>query len=257
MKLSVVKIGGNVIDNPIALKDFIQKFANIPSPKILIHGGGKIATEITTKLGFPTQMIDGRRITDKHTLEVVCMVYGGLINKSIVAQLQAAGCNAIGLSGADANIIPAQRRSATPIDYGYVGDINASEVNTEIISTLLNAGLTPVFCALTHDQQGSMLNSNADSIASAIAVSMAAKTEVNLIFCFELAGVMEDITRPDSVIPLLDERSYQHLRSTGIVGKGMIPKIENAFAALKKGVKRVIITHADKVDQPSGTTIQL
>ena len=257
MKLSVIKIGGNVIDNPLVLKEFIKNFASLPSPKILIHGGGKIATEISRKLGIPTQMIDGRRVTDKQTLDVVSMVYGGLVNKSIVARLQAAGCNAIGLSGADANILPAQRRPATPIDYGYVGDINTDEVNTDIIFTLLNAGLTPVFCALTHDQQGSMLNSNADTVASAIATAMAGKSEVNLTFCFELEGVLEDISRPESVIPLINEHNYQQLRTTGVIAKGMIPKIDNAFAALKKGVKNVVIKHSDKVHQPSGTTIQL
>ena len=257
MKLSVIKIGGNVIDNPLVLKEFIKNFASLPSPKILIHGGGKIATEISRKLGIPTQMIDGRRVTDKQTLDVVSMVYGGLVNKSIVARLQAAGCNAIGLSGADANILPAQRRPATPIDYGYVGDINTDEVNTDIIFTLLNTGLTPVFCALTHDQQGSMLNSNSDTVASAIATAMAGKSEVNLTFCFELEGVLEDISRPDSVIPLINEHNYQQLRTTGVIAKGMIPKIDNAFAALKKGVKNVVIKHSDKVHQPSGTTIQL
>ncbi len=257
MELSVIKIGGNVIDNPLTLQEFIHNFASLPSPKILIHGGGKIATEISRKLGIPTQMIDGRRVTDKQTLDVVSMVYGGLVNKSIVARLQAAGCNAIGLSGADANILPAQRRPATPIDYGYVGDINTDEVNTDIIFTLLNAGLTPVFCALTHDQQGSMLNSNADTVASAIATAMAGKSEVNLTFCFELQGVLEDMQRPDSVIPLINEHNYQQLRTTGVIAKGMIPKIDNAFAALKKGVKNVVIKHSDKVHQPSGTTIQL
>ena len=257
MKLSVIKIGGNVINNPLVLKEFIKNFASLPSPKILIHGGGKIATEISRKLGITTQMIDGRRVTDKQTLDVVSMVYGGLVNKSIVARLQAAGCNAIGLSGADANILPAQRRPATPIDYGYVGDINTDEVNTDIIFTLLNAGLTPVFCALTHDQQGSMLNSNADTVASAIATAMAGKSEVNLTFCFELQGVLEDMQRPDSVIPLINEHNYQQLRTTGVIAKGMIPKIDNAFAALKKGVKNVVIKHSDKVHQPSGTTIQL
>lgn len=257
MELSVVKIGGNVIDNPIALDDFIQHFASLPSPKILIHGGGKIATDLSHKLGIETLMIDGRRVTDKATLDVVSMVYGGLVNKSIVAKLQSAGCNAIGLSGADANIIPATRRPAHPIDYGYVGDIDVHQVNENAIMGLLAAGMIPVFCSLTHDQSGCMLNSNADSVASAIAIAMARLAEVRLIFCFELPGVLEDIQQPDSVIPTITEESYLHLRTTGVIAKGMLPKIDNAFAALRQGVKSVVIKHSDHVHASTGTTLIL
>lgn len=255
MAVTVVKIGGNVIDNAEALERFVKDFAELPSPKILIHGGGKLATALSTKLGIETHMIDGRRITDKETLDVVTMVYAGLVNKNIVAKLQREGCNAIGLSGADADVIPAARRSPHPVDYGYVGDINASQVNVDVLKMLLLAGITPVFCALTHDGKGSMLNSNADSVASAVAVAATALGDVDLVFCLELAGVMLDIDNPDSMISEIDESSYTRLRNDGVITKGMIPKIDNAFKAIHQGVSRVIIKHAENLVRDIGTII--
>ncbi|MDO5446418.1 MAG: acetylglutamate kinase [Prevotellaceae bacterium] len=257
MVLSIIKIGGNVIDNPDKLDAFLKQFAEIPSPKILVHGGGKLATKLSAQLGIETHMVDGRRITDKATLDLVTMVYAGLINKQIVAKLQALDCNAIGLSGADANIIPAHKRLPTPIDFGFVGDIVPDEINIAAITTLLQSGITPVFCALTHDSKGSMLNSNADSIASALAQSLSALFEVHLVYCFELPGVMKDIEDSASLITDITPIIYNQLRADGIISKGMIPKIDNAFAAIRKGVKCVIIKSSDNLANNIGTTIHL
>ena len=257
MALTVVKIGGNVIDNSEALDAFVHDFAQLPSPKILVHGGGKLATHLSQRLGIETHMVNGRRITDRETLDVVTMVYAGLVNKTIVAKLQKEGCNAIGLSGADANIIPAVKRPPQPIDYGYVGDIHAEQINATAIQTLMDAGITPVFCALTHDGKGSMLNSNADSVASAIAVAMSRLMPVDLVYCFELPGVMRNVEDKDSLIPAIDEDIYRQLRQEGIVQKGMIPKIDNAFSAIRQGVNQVVIKHAANLNKPLGTVIKL
>ncbi len=257
MALTVVKIGGNVIDNAEALDAFVHDFACLSSPKILVHGGGKLATHLSQRLGIETRMVQGRRITDRETLDVVTMVYAGLVNKTIVAKLQAEGCNAVGLSGADANVIPATKRNPEPVDYGYVGDIHADEVNVSFIKTLLDSGITPVFCALTHDGKGSMLNSNADSVASSVAVSMSKKMPVDLIFCFELLGVMRNIEDEDSLVPEIDEAVYARLREEGIVQKGMIPKIDNAFSAIRQGVERVVIKFSGNLNEPVGTVIKL
>lgn len=257
MALTVVKIGGNVIDNAEALDAFVHDFACLPFPKILVHGGGKLATHLSQRLGIETRMVQGRRITDRETLDVVTMVYAGLVNKTIVAKLQAEGCNAVGLSGADANVIPATKRNPEPVDYGYVGDIHADEVNVSFIKTLLDSGITPVFCALTHDGKGSMLNSNADSVASSVAVSMSKKMPVDLIFCFELLGVMRNIEDEDSLVPEIDEAVYARLREEGIVQKGMIPKIDNAFSAIRQGVERVVIKFSGNLNEPVGTVIKL
>ena len=257
MMLSVVKIGGNVLDNPEMLSRFVEDFSQLPQPKILVHGGGKLATELSHQLGIETHMIDGRRVTDRATLDVVTMVYAGLVNKNVVARLQACHCNAIGLSGADANLIPATRRKPQPIDYGYVGDIDAKAVEAETIKKLLNAGIVPVFCALTHDGKGSMLNSNADSVASAIAKAMARHMETQLVYCFELPGVMEDVESPDTLITEINMEKYAQLRADGIISKGMIPKIDNAFAAIHDGVARVVIKHARNLTNNIGTTIKL
>ncbi|MBP3774042.1 MAG: acetylglutamate kinase [Bacteroidaceae bacterium] len=256
MALTVVKIGGNVIDHPSMLSQFVKDFSQLPSPKILVHGGGKIATELCKKLGIETQMIEGRRVTDRETLDVVTMVYGGLINKNVVAQLQSVQCNAIGLTGADAGILPAMRRAPRPIDYGYVGDIKIDEVRSETVKLFLEAGIVPVFCALTHDEQGSVLNSNADSVASAVAVAMSKLYEVELVYCLELPGVMQDIDNPESMIEEIDQASYVRLKDEGIVNKGMIPKIDNAFSAIRQGVSRVIIKHAKNLTNNTGTTIK-
>ena len=256
-QINVVKIGGNVIDNADALERFVNDFAKLPAQKILIHGGGKLATRLSEKLEIPTQMIDGRRVTDRDTLDVVTMVYAGLVNKQIVAKLQAVGCNAIGLSGADANVIPAVRRSPIPVDFGFVGDINADNINADFIATLLKAGVTPVFCAITHDAKGSLLNSNADSVASAVAVASATIAPTYMHFCFEKLGVMRDINDEASVIKEIVPESYRELREAGVVNKGMIPKIDNAFSAVKAGVKSVTIKHSDNLLSDIGTIIKL
>lgn len=256
-QINVVKIGGNVIDNADALERFVSDFAKLPAPKILIHGGGKLATRLSEKLEIPTLMVDGRRVTDRDTLDVVTMVYAGLVNKQIVAKLQAAGCNAIGLSGADANVIPAVRRSPIPVDFGFVGDINAEKINTSFIETILEAGVTPVFCAITHDAKGCLLNSNADSVASAVAVAAATIAPTFMHFCFEKLGVMHDIDDASSLIKEIVPESYRELREDGVVNKGMIPKIDNAFRAVEAGVKSVTIKHSDNLLSDIGTVIRL
>lgn len=255
--INVVKIGGNVIDNAEALARFIDDFAKLEAPKILIHGGGKLATRLSEKLEIETKMIDGRRVTDRQTLDIVTMVYAGLINKQIVAGLQAAGCNAIGLSGADANVVPAVRRSPVPIDFGFVGDIDAAKINSDFIATLLEAGVSPVFCAITHDGEGSLLNSNADSVASAVAVAASRIAPTDMHFCFEKLGVLRDVDDPDSLIAEIRPDSYRELRESGVINKGMIPKIDNAFCAVEKGVKSVTIKHSDNLLSNIGTIIKL
>lgn len=253
--IKVIKIGGNVVDNPDALSRFIADFVALPGPKILVHGGGKEATRLSARLEIPTTMIEGRRVTTRETLDVVTMVYAGLVNKRIVSMLQAAGCNAIGLTGADANAIKATRRNPVPVDYGFVGDIKPEGVNSELIASLLEAGITPVYCAITHDGNGTLLNCNADTIAASVAVGAARVAKTNLIFCFEQPGVMEDIERPDSLIPLINSDIYVDLRARGVVNKGMIPKIDNAFAAIDAGVASVTIKHSDALSTNVGTVI--
>ncbi|MDE6117107.1 MAG: acetylglutamate kinase [Duncaniella sp.] len=253
--IKVVKIGGNVVDNPEALSRFIADFASLDGKKILVHGGGKEATRMSTKMEIPTTMIEGRRVTTRETLDVVTMVYAGLVNKRIVSMLQAAGCDAIGLTGADGNAIKATRRNPEPIDYGYVGDIDPKDVNDTLIASLLAQGITPVFCAITHDGNGTLLNCNADTIASSVAIGASRIEPTELIYCFEQPGVMEDIERPDSLIPLITPEIYADLRNRGVVNKGMIPKIDNAFAAIDKGVTSVTIKHSYNLTQAKGTTI--
>lgn len=253
--IKVVKIGGNVVDNPEALSRFIADFASLDGKKILVHGGGKEATRMSTKMEIPTTMIEGRRVTTRETLDVVTMVYAGLVNKRIVSMLQAAGCDAIGLTGADGNAIKATRRNPEPIDYGYVGDIDPKDVNDTLIASLLAQGITPVFCAITHDGNGTLLNCNADTIASSVAIGASRIEPTELIYCFEQPGVMEDIERPDSLIPLITPEIYADLRNRRVVNKGMIPKIDNAFAAIDKGVTSVTIKHSDNLTQAKGTTI--
>ena len=255
--ITVVKIGGNVIDNEAALARFVKDFAQLPSPKVLIHGGGKLATRLAEKLEIPTTMVEGRRVTDAATLDVVTMVYAGLINKQVVAKLQAEGCNALGFSGADGNMIPAVKRNPEPLDYGFVGDIDATKINTQLLGTLLESGVTPVFCAITHDGNGTLLNSNADSVASAVAVASASIAPTDLVFCFEKQGVLRDVEDDSSVISLITKADYPTLRSEGIISKGMIPKIDNAFRAIESGVASVTIKHSECVANPeAGTTIK-
>jgi acetylglutamate kinase len=236
-KLYVVKIGGNVIDNEAALDAFLDDFSKIKAKKILVHGGGKIATEISKGLGIEAQMIDGR------TLKIVTMVYGGLINKNIVCKLQSKNTNALGLTGADANMMLAKKRPVkNGIDYGFVGDVEQVESNN--LSAFINLGLTPVFAPLTHDGEGNMLNTNADTVASAIAVSLASHFEVNLVYSFELKGVLSDFENKDSVIPEMTPSDYKNLKEKGVISKGMIPKLDNCFEAINGGVSSVLICQA-------------
>lgn len=259
-QLFVIKIGGNVIDHPGALDSFLEDFASIPGPRILVHGGGKIATRLGEQLGIESRYVQGRRITDDATIDLVTMVYGGLVNKQVVAALQAKGCNAIGLTGADANCIPADRRPVTTIDYGWVGDIDTSRVNVAALYALLDAGLVPVMAPLTHDGRGHILNTNADTIASSLAVALSAVYTVRLIYCFEKKGVLEDLHREDSVISLINREGHARLLSEGKLADGIIPKIDNAFAAIDAGVKEVLIGDAADLrlnvgDAVSGTLI--
>ncbi len=237
--LSIVKIGGNVIENTTELTKFLQYFSELNGPKILVHGGGKLATELGNKLGIKAQMVNGRRITDAQSLEITTMVYGGLANKNIVAQLQAHGCNAIGLSGADANTIKAHKRPVGEVDFGFVGDVES--VNAKNIESLLQGGFTPVFCAITHDGKGQLFNTNADTIASEIAIGMSETYRTILYYCFEKKGVLLDISDEDSVIKNIDSNSYQELLQKKIIADGMLPKLENCFHALQKKVNKVCI----------------
>lgn len=242
LTLKIIKIGGNIIDDEQGLASFLQDFARLPAPKILVHGGGKSATKLSEKLGETTEMIDGRRITSSENLDTVIMVYAGLINKQICASLQAANCNAIGLTGADANSIQSAIRPTTPINYGWVGDIE--EVNTKVIQLFLNNNITPVFCAIGHDGKGQLLNTNADTVAAEIATAMSAEYDTELIYCFEMHGVRKDINDPNSIITNLDKRLYSELKTAGVIAAGMIPKIDNCFKALENNVSKVIIGNA-------------
>lgn len=254
-EIKVIKIGGNVIDNPIALKSFIKDFAKLDGKKVLVHGGGKEATRLCSRLGIETQMINGRRVTDRETLDIVTMVYAGLINKRIVSLLQSEGCDAIGLSGADGNVIKANRRPANPVDYGFVGDISTDQINDAFISLLLNHGLTPVFCAINHDGSGELLNCNADSVASAVAIACSRIARTDLTFCFEKAGVLSDIDDENSVIRSITSSNYEKLRLDETISGGMLPKIENAFKAISEGVNSVIIKSSSDLLLDSGTVI--
>ena len=256
--LTIVKIGGNVIDSPDALAHFLTAFASLPGAKLLVHGGGKIATQVAEKLGIPTTIIDGRRITDQPMLNVVTMVYGGLVNKQIVAKLQALDVNAIGMTGADAGTVLAHKRPVNDIDYGLVGDI--VEVDSGQIQFFLRQELTPVFAPITYSRTGELFNTNADTMASAIAVDMAHHNDVTLVYCFEKKGVLSDPANDDSVVNTLTPALYAEQKAAGTINKGMIPKLDNAFRALKNGVARVIICHADELTaavlgQGAGTTL--
>lgn len=251
-QLFVIKIGGNVIDDPEKLDGFLNTFAAVKGKKILVHGGGKIATKIGEQLGLTPNYHQGRRITDDKTIDLVTMVYGGLVNKKIVASLQALKENAIGLTGADGNVIPAVKRPVKEIDFGWVGDIEDIHVNTVFLTSLLSQDITPVFAALTHDSQGHILNTNADTIASVLAVALSRKYEVRLIYCFEKKGVLLDVENEDSVIVRIDQSKYQQLLSENKLFEGIIPKIDNAFAAINSGVKEVLI--GDSNDLAANTT---
>ncbi|WP_027000674.1 acetylglutamate kinase [Eisenibacter elegans] len=253
--IEIIKIGGNVLDAPEVLTQFLDLFARRPYPAVLVHGGGKIATQTAAKLGIAARMHEGRRLTDAPMLEVVTMVYAGLVNKGLVAQLQQRGLQALGLCGADADLIRAVCRPAAPIDYGFVGDVVS--VNAAALSAWLEQGLVPIVAPLTHDGQGQLLNTNADTIAAAIATALAPTHEVVLRYCFEQKGVLPDLQQPDHYYPQLDPESYATLKTQGVIHSGMIPKLDNAFATLQKGVKAVWIGHALALEgnSPAGTVL--
>ena len=241
--LKIIKIGGNVIDDTSMLNQFIKKFAKLPSPKILVHGGGKLATKLAEQLQIEVKMIEGRRITDADTLDIITMVYGGKINKNMVAGLQAQNCNSIGFSGADGNTIISEKRPVKPINYGFAGDIK--KVNIETLKVLLNAQVTPVFCAITHDGKGQLLNTNADTVASELSIALASTYITELYYCFEKKGVLEDVSDNDSVIETIDTKVYQQLIQDGVISEGMLPKLKNCFYAIENKVKKVCIGSAD------------
>ncbi|RYY70088.1 MAG: acetylglutamate kinase [Chitinophagaceae bacterium] len=257
-KLYIIKIGGNIIDDDSKLSGFLDKFSAIKEQKILVHGGGKLATRVAEAMNVPQQMLDGRRITDAETLKVVTMVYAGYINKNIVASLQKRGCNALGLTGADGNIITAHKRIHPITDYGFVGDVDA--VNAGFIDLLLHQGISLVMAPLTHDAGGSLLNTNADTIAQEIAKGLSHLYEVSLIYCFEKNGVLQNASDDSSVIPTITLSSFMQMKKEGSISDGMIPKLQNAFAALDAGVSAVSIGHADQlpalISKESGTLIQ-
>ena len=256
--LHIIKIGGNIIDDANRLAIFLKNFANIKGKKILVHGGGKLATTLASQLGIEQQLINGRRITDAETLKIITMVYAGYINKNIVAILQANGCNAIGLSGADGNLIKAHKRISTNIDYGFVGDVDV--VNVPFIQSLLYQELAIVAAPVTHDLEGNLLNTNADTIAQEIAKALCCIYQTTLIYSFEKKGVLLDVNDENSVIPIITFEQYNHLKPTGKIFDGMIPKLDNAFSAIKQGVAQVIIGEAEHLNTlltgQSGTTIK-
>ena len=252
-KITVIKVGGKIVEEEATLAALLDRFAAIEGRKVLIHGGGRSATRIAEKLGIESRMVDGRRITDAATLQVVTMVYGGLVNKNIVAGLQARGVNALGLTGADCNIITAHKRPVKTIDYGFVGDVDSAD--GDMLSRLIEQGITPIVAPLTHDGKGNMLNTNADTMAAETAKSLAKHYEVTLIYCFEFPGVMRNPDDADSLIPTITSESYRQLLADGTISGGMIPKMENAFNAIGNGVARVVITKADAIDGTQGTHI--
>ncbi len=301
--IRIVKIGGNVVENPDLLKDFVKDFAAMPGMKILVHGGGVMASQMQKEMGIRPVMVEGRRVTDEEALRIVTMVYAGWCSKQITAMLQAEGCNAIGLSGADGNVIRASRRPAMKVsagnaeaagvkgqpcgeegyvmlDYGYVGDVTASSVNAPFIYSLLEKGIVPVLCAINHDGNGNLLNTNADTIASSVAVAMAGYRyrsprevccrceecthcsddgrlthETELIYCFEKDGVLYDKDDDGSVIAKIDRKAFEQLKAEGRVADGMIPKLSNSFKAIDAGVARVMIKHARNLSNSTGTTL--
>ncbi|MGL4293657.1 MAG: acetylglutamate kinase [Bacteroidales bacterium] len=252
-KLTIIKVGGKIVEEQESLDALLNLFAAIPGHKLLVHGGGRSATKIATRLGIESQMINGRRVTDEETLKVVTMVYGGLVNKQIVASLQARGVNALGLTGADMNVMLSDKRPVGEVDYGFVGDVK--QVNASLLADLIAKDVVPVLAPLTHDGKGSMLNTNADTIAGEAAKALAPFFDVTLVYCFEKKGVLLDEHDDESVIPTITRPYFEELVSEGIVQGGMIPKLENAFRAIDAGVKEVIITAASLIGTAGGTRI--
>lgn len=255
MKLTIIKVGGKIVEEPETLDRLLADFASIDGYKLLVHGGGRSATKLAEKLGIESKMVNGRRITDAETLKVVTMVYGGLVNKNIVAGLQSKGVNAIGLTGADMNVILSEKRPVVTTDYGFVGDVK--KVDGENLAHIIRAGLVPVMAPLTHDGKGSMLNTNADTIAAETAKALAPFFEVTLIYCFEKKGVLSDASDNESVIPVITPALFKRYVSEGIIQDGMIPKLENALSAVREGVSQVIIKRASDLACTSGTVISV
>lgn len=253
-KLTIIKVGGKIVEEEATLECLLNDFAAIDGYKILVHGGGRSATKIAALLGIESRMVNGRRITDAETLKVVTMVYGGLVNKNIVAGLQARGVNALGLTGADINIICSEKRPVKEVDYGYVGDVK--QINAESLSYLIYKGIVPVLAPLTHDGHGNMLNTNADTIAGETAKALASYFDVTLVYCFEKRGVLRDEKDDESVIPQLTQAEFDAYVADGIIREGMIPKLENSFSALDAGVSKVIITSASNIQEGGGTIIR-
>lgn len=253
-QLTIIKVGGKIVEESATLQQLLADFKCIEGNKLLVHGGGRSATRIAEQLGIATQMVNGKRITNKEMLDVVTMVYGGLVNKNIVAGLQAVGVNALGLCGADMNTIRSHKRPVKDVDYGFVGDVE--QVNGALLAQLIGQGIVPVVAPLTHDGKGNILNTNADTIAGEVAKEMAKYFDVTLVFCFEKRGVLSSIDDDNSVIPTLTPTLYKQYLEQGVIQDGMIPKLDNAFEAIEAGVKKVIITKADAIHQASGTTIQ-
>ena len=252
-KLVLIKVGGKIVEEENTLRQLLKDFAAIEGHKVLVHGGGRSATKLAAELGVETKMVNGRRITDADMLRIVTMVYGGLINKNIVAKLQALGVNALGLTGADMNLIRSEKRPVKEVDYGYVGDVK--EVNAELLAGLIKQGIVPILAPLTHDKESHLLNTNADTIAGEAAKALAKYFEVTLMFCFEKKGVLMDENDDESVIPEIDREAFKKYVDEGIIQGGMIPKLENAFQAIDAGVRRVVITQASEINNGTGTIV--
>lgn len=253
-KLTIVKVGGGIVEEETSLRQLLVAFSAIEGHKVLVHGGGRSATKMAASLGIESRMVNGRRITDADMLNVVTMVYGGLVNKNIVARLQACGINALGLTGADMNVIRSHKRPVKEVDYGFVGDVDT--VDGSLLNDLIRRGVVPVMAPLTHDGEGHILNTNADTIAGETAKSLAPYFDVTLIFCFEKKGVLRDADDEDSVIEHINEEDFKKYVAEGVIQGGMIPKLENSFDAIHAGVSRVVITRATAIDGNSGTVIE-
>ena len=252
-KLVLIKVGGKIVEEENTLRQLLKDFAAIEGHKVLVHGGGRSATKLAAELGVETKMVNGRRITDADMLRIVTMVYGGLVNKNIVAKLQALGVNALGLTGADMNLIRSEKRPVKEVDYGYVGDVK--EVNAELLAGLIKQGIVPILAPLTHDKEGHLLNTNADTIAGEAAKALAKYFEVTLMFCFEKKGVLMDENDDESVIPEINREAFKKYVDQDIIQGGMIPKLENAFQAIDAGVRRVVITQASEINNGTGTIV--
>ena len=253
-KITIIKVGGKIVEEADTLQQLLADFSHMEGYKVLVHGGGRSATKLAAQLGIESKMVNGRRITDADMLKVVTMVYGGLVNKNIVSGLQAKGVNAIGLTGADMDVIRSVKRPVGEVDYGFVGDVK--KVNAPLLANLIRQGIVPVMAPLTHDGQGSMLNTNADTIAGETAKALADLFDVTLIYCFEKKGVLSDENDDDSVIPVITPDDFKRYVAEGVIQGGMIPKLENSFSAIEAGVQQVLITRADALGKAGGTLIR-